>query len=108
MAGNPRTNRSKSDRPIVQLLAILGQRWALRVMWELRHAPITFRELRERCDDISPTVLNTRLKTLRENGLVDLSDDGYVYTPLGRELGDRVSELDRFAKRWVKRSAKRA
>jgi DNA-binding HxlR family transcriptional regulator len=72
-------------------------------MWELRREPVTFRELREHCDDVSPTVLNDRLKTLRANGLVDLSDAGYVYTELGRELAGLVLELDRFAKRWATR-----
>ncbi|NNL68141.1 MAG: helix-turn-helix transcriptional regulator [Myxococcales bacterium] len=72
-------------------------------MWELRHEPATFRELREHCDAMSPTVLNDRLKTLRENGLVALSDEGYVFTTLGRELAGRLLELDRFAKRWARR-----
>ncbi len=104
MAVQKRSKHSRSGRPIVALLELLGQRWALRVLWELRHAPVTFRQLREYCDEVSPTVLNNRLKALREHGLVDLSDAGYVPTALGRELGEHVLELDRFAKRWARRT----
>ncbi len=104
VAVRKQSRHSRSGRPIVALLEILGQRWALRVLWELRHEPVTFRELRAYCDDVSPTVLNNRLKTLRQHGLVDLSNAGYVSTPLGRELGERVLDLDRFAKRWARQT----
>jgi len=53
------------------LLDLLGRRWALRVMWELRSGPLTFRELRERCDGMSPSVLNDRLLELREADIVE-------------------------------------
>jgi hypothetical protein len=52
---------SKTGRPIMRLLDVLGKRWTLRVLWELRDERLTFRELRERCDDVSPTSLNHRL-----------------------------------------------
>lgn len=52
------------------LLDLLGRRWTLRVLWELRAEPATFRELRDRCGGLSPTVLNVRLKELREAGIV--------------------------------------
>ena len=43
------------------LLDLLGRRWALRILWELRDETLTFRELRGACDTMSPTVLNQRL-----------------------------------------------
>ena len=52
---------SNSGRPLMVLLDLLGRRWALRVLWELRDARATFRALQERCD-VSPTVLTKRLK----------------------------------------------
>ena len=52
---------SKTGRPIMRLLDVLGKRWTLQVLWELRDERLTFRELRERCDDVSPTSLNHRL-----------------------------------------------
>jgi DNA-binding HxlR family transcriptional regulator len=62
--------RSRSGRPIMAALDLLGRRWALRVLWELRDGALTFRELRARCDEVSPTVLNQRLAELREAGIV--------------------------------------
>ena len=51
---------SPSGRPIMALLDLLGRRWALRMLWELREGGLSFRALQERCDGVSPSVLNTR------------------------------------------------
>jgi DNA-binding HxlR family transcriptional regulator len=82
------------------LLDALGRRWALRVLWELRDGPLTFRALRERCEDVSPTVLNDRLAELRELGLVEASEDGYTLSKHGRELGALLLPLDAWARQW--------
>ncbi|MEM1416579.1 MAG: helix-turn-helix domain-containing protein [Myxococcota bacterium] len=81
----------------------LGRRWALRVLWELRGNTLSFRALRAACDDISPTVLNSRLRELRELGFVELTDEGYALTKDGSELGDQLLRLTRWAKRWHER-----
>ncbi|WP_394846106.1 helix-turn-helix transcriptional regulator [Pendulispora brunnea] len=92
---------SRTGRPIMALLDLLGRRWALRVLWELRDAPATFRALRERCDDISPTVLNARLKELRESGIVELSDDeGYRLTDRGVALRNALVPIAEWADTW--------
>jgi DNA-binding HxlR family transcriptional regulator len=93
---------SRKGRPIMVLLDLLGQRWTLRITWELREGRRSFRDLRARCDEVSPTVLNSRLKSLREAGIVDLEATGYGLTASGRELGEQLLELDRWAKRWAK------
>ena len=96
---------SRTGRPIMVLLDLLGQRWTLRILWELRHGAMTSRALRTACDEASPTVLNDRLKELREAGFVDLGEaGGYALTPLGRELLERMLPLHRFAERWSGRS----
>ena len=84
-------------------LDLLGRRWALRVLWELRDGSLTFRALREACDDASPSVLNARLAELRDAGLLTRDDDGYTLTPLGSELGASLAPLDRWARRWARR-----
>ena len=85
----------------MRLLDILGRRWSLRILWELRDERLTFRELRERCDDVSPTSLNQRLKELREMQLVDHDDSGYGYTHWGRELGGQLMALNDWSQRWA-------
>jgi DNA-binding HxlR family transcriptional regulator len=92
---------SRTGRPIMALLDLLGRRWTLRIVWELRDGPLTSRALRTACDDASPTVMQARLSELREAGLVELRDgDGYHLTPLGRELMESFLPLHRFAERW--------
>jgi DNA-binding HxlR family transcriptional regulator len=83
------------------LLDLLGRRWSLRVLWELQSGPLTFRVLRERCDDISPTVLNTRLGELREVGLIDAGEGGYTLTADAVALSGLLLPLDAWASRWA-------
>ena len=72
---------SRTGRPIMALLDLLGRRWTLRIIWELRDGPLTSRALRTACDDASPTVMQARLSELREAGLVELlAGDGYRLT----------------------------
>jgi DNA-binding HxlR family transcriptional regulator len=89
------------------LLDLLGRRWALRVLWELREgdAP-TFRELQDRCGGISSSVLSDRLRELREAGIVTATPEqgaGYELTPHGHELLELLTPLDAWAKRWARR-----
>ena len=92
---------SRSGRPIMALLDLLGRRWSLRILWELREATLTSRALRTACDEASPTVLQARLSELRQADLVELiPGDGYRLTALGRELQESFLPLYRFAERW--------
>ena len=95
-----RLRSSRSGRPLMAALDLLGRRWALRVLWELRDGALTFRALRERCDEVSPSVLNVRLAELREAGLVTLSDSGYALTEIGLSLGGALSPLQAWATAW--------
>jgi len=97
-----RVRGSRTGRPIMVLLDLLGRRWALRVLWELRDGPLTSRALRAACDEASPTVLQGRLAELREAGLVDhATGRGYALTARGRELLDAFAPLYDFAERWA-------
>jgi DNA-binding HxlR family transcriptional regulator len=98
-----RVRGSRSGRPVMALLDLLGRRWTLRIIWELREQPLTSRALREACDEASPTVLQARLSELRDAGFVELlSGGGYALTDLGSELRQTFLPLHRFADRWSK------
>ena len=101
----PDVSRStRTGRPIMLLLDLVGRRWMLRILWELRDGPLTSRALRAACDEASPTVLQARLAEMREGGLVTLQDrQGYGLTPLGRELLAAIMPLYAFADRWAAR-----
>ena len=95
---------SATGRPIMALLDLLGRRWTLRILWELRDGSLTSRALRAACDDVSPTVLQQRLSDLRTAGLVEAPPrNGYGLTPLGVELMAEFLPLYRFAERWAAR-----
>lgn len=98
--GKPST-KTRSGRPVMVLLDLIGRRWALRVLWELRSEPLNFRALREACEDVSPSVLNTRLKELRSLGLVSHEGDGYALTPQARELVELLLPLTGWSERWA-------
>jgi DNA-binding HxlR family transcriptional regulator len=85
------------------LLDLLGRRWSLRILWELRNEALTSRALRAACDEASPTVLQSRLDELRDADFIALGDGGYALTPLGRELFNTLMPLHGFAERWRKR-----
>jgi DNA-binding HxlR family transcriptional regulator len=99
-----RVRGSKSGRPIMALLDLLGRRWTLRILWELREESLTSRALRAACDEASATVMQARLSELREAGLVELlPTSGYRLTKMGRDLLETFLPLHRFAERWSKR-----
>jgi DNA-binding HxlR family transcriptional regulator len=85
------------------LLDLLGRRWALRVLWELRDGDaLSFRELQARCGGVSSSVLNDRLRELREASIVDAEPaaGGYRLTREGAELVRALEPLSTWAKRW--------
>lgn len=96
---------SRTGRPIMAALDLLGRRWSLRVLWELRDGALTFRGLQERCGGVSPTVLNSRLAELRAALLVEGSDgEGYLLTPSGRKLLAALAPLKGWAEAWARRT----
>jgi DNA-binding HxlR family transcriptional regulator len=95
---------SRTGRPIMALLDLLGKRWVLRIIWELREASLTFRELQERCDAMSPTTLNQRLRDLRDAGIVTLPEaGGYALSQSGEQLLAALMPLQRWADGWQKK-----
>ena len=93
---------SRTGRPVMALMDLLGRRGTLRLLWELRDGhPQSFRLLRASADGISPSVLNTRVKELREARLVELAETGYVLTAEGRELVKHLKPLNRWAEVWA-------
>jgi len=93
---------SRSGRPVMALLDLLGRRGTLRLLWELRDGRgQSFRLLQDRAGGMSPSVLNDRLKELREAQLVEAGEGGYALTPSGLELVRRLKPLDHWAEAWA-------
>jgi DNA-binding HxlR family transcriptional regulator len=85
------------ERAVEGALDLLGRRWAMRLVWELRRSTLSFSELREQTG-ISPSVLSARLGELVEAAVVE-RDPGrrYRLSGSGRELARILFELNRWA-----------
>jgi len=92
---------SKTGKPIMALLDLLGRTWALGILWHLNTGPATFRELQQRCEKISPTLLNTRLKELKLLNLIEVATAGYQLSKQGVELFNIISPLGIWSTQWA-------
>jgi DNA-binding HxlR family transcriptional regulator len=97
---------STSGRPLMAALDLLGHRWLLRVVWELRADPVGFRALAAQCGGVSTAVLRDRLTELTAAGIVDQDNERrYKLTGLGHELIDALAPLDDWSTRWARKTA---
>lgn len=92
---------SKTGKPIMALFDLLGRSWALGIVWQLAPGPLTFRALQSRCEDVSPTVLNKRLKELTGSGLVHRTSEGYALSDKGQELFGLLKPLGAWSMDWA-------
>jgi DNA-binding HxlR family transcriptional regulator len=100
LPGHP-VRGSKTGKPIMALFDLLGRRWALGVIWQLSDGALTFRALQDRCDGVSPSVLNTRIKELSTAGLIMRGQDGYHLTTAGAQLFDLMRPLGAWSQDWA-------
>ena len=85
------------------LLDLLGRRWALRILWELRTQPATFQTLQRRCDSMSTSVLSQRLVELRDARLIDKDPEGhYLLSEAGVRLLERLDGIDEWTQEWAR------
>jgi DNA-binding HxlR family transcriptional regulator len=92
---------SKTGVPIMALFDLLGRTWALGVLWQLQNGPYTFRGLQERCDSISPSILNARIKDLREAAIAERTINGYQLTDRGNKLIELIRPFGNWSREWA-------
>ena len=91
---------TRTGRPIMMALDLLGRRGALRILWELRHGePMTFRQLLAAAET-NPGLLNTRLAEMRAARLVGHEGEGYLLTAIGKELLAALRPFSEWAAKW--------
>ena len=99
---------AREPAAISQLLSLLESRYAIRVLWALKDGhPQTFRLLQDSVGGITPNTLNTRIKEMRQAGLMAHGKDGYIVTPSGADLLRRLSDVPAFASRWAASKARK-
>jgi DNA-binding HxlR family transcriptional regulator len=83
-----------TDAALLALFDVLGRRWALRVVWELRVSGLTYRDLADRIPGMSTSVLTQRLRDLRTARLIEHErGSGYQLTPEGHALLTHLTGL---------------
>lgn len=99
VVGHP-VRGSRTGRPIMVALDLLGRRSALRILWELREGkPLTFRVLQDAAET-NPSLLNTRVRELREAGLLAHEGEGYELTATGKSLLLALKPLLQWSQDW--------
>jgi DNA-binding HxlR family transcriptional regulator len=100
-------NQRKVKEGFNAAIELFHRRWTMRVLWELRKGPVTFRELQSACAEVSSSVLNVRLGELREAQLLEHTPgEGYALTPWGEELLAAIRPLVLWAGRWSEARSK--
>ena len=93
---------STTGRPIMAALDLLGRRWMLRILWELRDGPVGFRALQKACDGMSSSVLASRLAELTSTGIVTTDDSGdYTLSETGQHLRAAMRPLLDWSQEWA-------
>ena len=85
---------------IMAVFDLLGRKWNMRILWELNAGALSFRAIQDKCDDMSPSVLNNRIKQLSEAQLIRTSPSGYQLTELGQSLMTTLDPLRDWAAGW--------
>ena len=97
--------KAKTSPPMERALQLAGRRWALRIVWELRAGPLSFRGLQAACGNISPSVLAERLHELGDLGVVEnIPRLGYRLTASGERLFQVLAELSKWSAELLENS----
>lgn len=86
--------------PTGQVLALVADRWATPILFQLGDGPCRSEELRRRLAPVTRKVLTETLRRLERDGLVDREVEAtvppavtYAITPLGRSLLEALGTL---------------
>ena len=93
--------------PVSRAASVLCERWTLQIIREMLLGATRFSEFQNYLPRMSPTLLNTRLRTLEQQGIIlrrKIADrKGYEYqlTPCGQQLKPVIAEFGKWGIRWV-------
>ena len=85
--------------PISKASSVLGERWTLQIIREMMLGARRFSEFQRYLPRLSPSILNTRLKSLEDHGIIlrrripEQRGYEYLLTPAGKALPPVMIEL---------------
>jgi DNA-binding HxlR family transcriptional regulator len=91
-----------------EAVELVGRRWTGAIVRVLMDGPLRFSEVAHAVPELSDRLLSERMKELEARGMVERTVHcgpplrvEYALSEMGRELEPALSELQRWAKRWL-------
>ncbi len=96
-----------------EAVELIGRRWTGAILRVLMDGPLRFSQIAQAVPEVSDRLLSERMKELERRGIVRRTVISgpplrvqYELSRMGAELGPALVELQRWAKRWLDRSAR--
>lgn len=93
-----------------EAVELVGRRWTGAILRVLMDGPLRFSEIAQAVPELSDRLLSERMKELEARGIVERTVISgpplrveYSLSQMGSELEPALSELQRWAKRWLGR-----
>ncbi|MEV3936501.1 helix-turn-helix domain-containing protein [Glycomyces sp. NPDC049804] len=103
--GDDRTSDEEACRQVLQILSLIGSKWSILVIGQLRDRTMRFSELHRVVHGISQRMLTLTLRGLERDGLVERTVHpsvpprvDYALTDLGATLLDSMTALSDWAR----------
>lgn len=93
--------------PISKTASILGEKWTIQIIREMHFGVTRFSDFMKYMPRISPTLLNTRLRTLEEHGVIfrrrirEHRGHEYLLTPAGKAMLPIILEMGKWGVSFV-------
>lgn len=93
--------------PISKAASVLCERWTLQIIREMFFGVTRFNEFRQYLPKMSPTLLNTRLRTMEQQGIIirrkvpEKRSYEYLLTPAGLELKPVLTAFGKWGMQWA-------
>jgi len=93
-----------------EAVELVGRRWTGAILRVLMDGPLRFSQIAQAVPALSDRLLSERIKELESRGVVERTVISgpplrveYSLSRMGRELEPALSELERWAHRWLRR-----
>src|SRR5213082_2769528 len=93
-----------------EAVELVGRRWTGAILRVLMDGPLRFSQVAQAVPELSDRLLSERMKELEARGIVNRTVISgpplrveYSLSQMGRELEPALAELQRWAKRWLRR-----
>jgi len=98
----------RSPCPVANTLDLVGDKWSLLIIRDMRHGKRTYGELAQSPEGVPTNILADRLRRLEEAGIIESAAYqerpvryAYTLTDKGNDLGELLGALVRWGKKHI-------